>query len=31
MVVRESQAELREIGIQLGYRYVDHASIKDNG
>lgn len=29
--MRESQAKLGEIGIELGYRYTDHASIKDNG
>lgn len=29
--MRKSQAELGEIGIELGYRYTDHASIEDNG
>jgi len=31
VVMRESQAELGEIGIELGYRYADHPGIKDNG
>ena len=29
--MRESQAELGEICIELGYGHLDHASIKDNG
>jgi len=29
--MRESQAELGEIGIELGYRHSNHAGIKDNG
>ena len=27
----KSQTELGEIGIELRYRYPDHASIKDDG
>ena len=29
--MRESQAESGEIGIELRYRYSDHASIKNDG
>jgi len=29
--MRESQAELGEVGIELGRRYPDHVGIEDNG